>query len=72
MKQHNLSSVISMVIGITLLVVLDVSVIIYFIYFCVTIYHSILEIVFWAIMMLISFGGLNLLCIVMIKDILNK
>ena len=72
MKQHNLSSVISMVIGITLLVVLDVSVITYFIYACVTIYHSILEIVFWAIMMFISFGGLNLLCIVMIKDTLNK
>ena len=72
MKQHKLFNVILVVIGITLLVVLDVSVITYFIYACVTIYHSAMEIILWAIMMFISFGGLNLLCIIMIKDINNK
>ena len=72
MKQHNLSSVIFVVTGITLLVVLDVSVITYFIYACVTIHHSILEIIFWAIVMFSTFGTFNLLGVMMIKDLTNN
>ena len=72
MKKHKLSDVIFMVITITLLVVINVSVITYFIYCCVTIHHSILEIIFWAIVIFSTFGTFNLLGIVMIKDINNK
>ena len=72
MKQHNLSSVISVVIGIILLVILNVSVVTYFIYACVTIYHSVIEILFWAIVMFSAFGTFNLFGITMIKDINNQ
>ena len=72
MKKHKLSDVIFMVITITLLVVINVSVITYFIYCCVTIHHSILETIFWAIVIFSTFGTFNLLGIVMIKDINNK
>ena len=72
MKPHKLSDVMFVVITITLLVVLDVLVLSYFIYCCVTIYHSILEIIFWAIVMFSTFGTFNLLGIMMIKDINNK
>ena len=47
MKQHNLTSVILVVTGITLLVVHDVLVLAYFIYCCVTIHHNITEIVLY-------------------------
>ena len=71
-KQHKLSDVIFMVITITFLLVLDVLVLSYFIYCSVTIHHNILEIIFWAIVMFLTFGGLNLLGIMMIKDTLNN
>ena len=69
MKQHKLSDVMFMVITITLLDVLALS---YFIYCCVTIYHSILEIIFWAITMFYIIGGFNFLGIMMIKDLTNN
>ena len=72
MKQHKLSDVISVVITITLIVVLDVLALSYFIYCSVTIHHSILEIIFWAIVMFSTFGTFNLLGIIMIKDTLNN
>ena len=72
MKQHKLSDVMFVVITITLLVVLDVLALSYFIYCCVTIHHSILEIIFWAIVMFSTFGTFNLLGIMMIKDITNN
>ena len=72
MKQHKLSNVMFVVITITLLVVLDVLVITYFIYCCVTIHHSILEIIFWAITMFYIIGGFNFLGIMMIKDLTNN
>ena len=72
MKPHKLSDVMFVVITITLLVVLDVLVLSYFIYFSVTIHHSILEIIFWAIVMFSTFGTFNLLGIIMIKDTLNN
>ena len=71
-RQHKLSDVIFVVITITFLVVLDVLALSYFIYCCVTVHHSILEIIFWAIVMFSTFGTLNLLGIMMIKDINNK
>ena len=61
-----------MVITITLLVALDVLCLYYFIYCCVIIYHSILEIIFWAIVMFSTFGTFNFIGIMMIKDINNK
>ena len=72
MKPHKLSDVMFVVITITLLVVLDVLVLSYFIYFSVTVHHSILEIIFWAIVIFSTFGTFNLLGIMMIKDINNK
>ena len=72
MKQHNLSSVISMVIGITLLVVLDVLTISNFIYCCITRQYDINEIIFWAFVIPIVFGSFNFFCIAIIKDIHNK
>lgn len=72
MKQHKLSDVMFVVITITLLVVLDVLVLSYFIYFSVIIHHNILEIIFWAIVMFSTFGTFNLLGIMMIKDMNNK
>ena len=72
MKQHKLSDVIFMVITITLLVVLDVLVLSYFIYCCVTIHHNILDTIFWVIVMFLTFGTFNLLGIMMIKDVNNK
>lgn len=72
MKPHKLSDVMFVVITITLLVVLDVLVLSYFIYCCVTIYHSIIETIFWAIVMFSTFGTFNLLGIMMIKDMSNK
>ena len=72
MKPHKLSDVMFVVITITLLVVLDVLAISYFIYFSVTVHHSILEIIFWAIVMFSTFGTFNLLGIMMIKDMNNK
>ena len=72
MKSHKLSDVMFVVITITLLVVLDVLVLSYFIYFSVTVHHSILEIIFWAIVMFSTFGTFNLLGIIMIKDLTNN
>ena len=72
MKPHKLSDVMFVVITITLLVVLDVLAISYFIYFSVTVHHSILEIIFCAIVMFSTFGTFNLLGIMMIKDMNNK
>ena len=72
MKSHKLSDVIFMIITITFLVVLDVLVLFYFIYFSVTVHHSILEVIFWVIVMFSTFGTFNLLGIMMIKDINNK
>ena len=72
MKQHNLSSVIFVVTGITLLVVLDVLVLFSFIYCCITINHNIEEIIFWAVIMFFTAGTLNFLVIAMIKDLLNN
>ena len=72
MKQHKLSDVMFVVITITLLVVLDVLVLSYFIYFSVTVHHSILEIIFWAIVMFSTFGTFNFLGIMMIKDLTNN
>ena len=72
MKPHKLSDVMFVVITITLLVVLDVLVLSYFIYCSVTIHHSILENIFWGIVMFSTFGTFNLLGIMMIKDINNK
>lgn len=72
MRQHKLSDVIFMVITITVLVVLDVLALSYFIYCCITVYYSILEIIFWAIVMFSTFGTFNLLGIAMIKDTFNK
>ena len=72
MKPNKLSDVMFVVITITLLVVLDVLVLSYFIYCCVTIYHSIIETIFWAIVMFSTFGTFNLLGIMMIKDMNNK
>ena len=71
-KQHKLSDVMFVVITITLLVVLDVLALSYFIYYCITVHHSILEIIFWAIVMFSTFGTFNLLGITMIKDMNNK
>ena len=71
MKQHKLSDVIFMVITITALVALDVLALSYFIYCCITVYHSILDIIFWAIVMFSTFGTFNLFGIMMIKDINN-
>lgn len=72
MKQHKLSDVMLVVITIILLVVLDVLVLYYFIYFSVTVHHSILEIIFWAIVMFSTLGTFNLLGIMMTKDMNNK
>lgn len=72
MKPHKLSDVMFVVITITLLVVLDVLALSYFIYCSVTIYHSILDIIFWAIVMFSTFGTFNLLGIMMIKDLTNN
>lgn len=72
MKPHKLSDVMFVVITITLLMVLDVLVLSYFIYCSVTIHHSILEIIFWVIVMFSTFGTFNLLGIIMIKDTLNN
>ena len=72
MKPYKLSDVMFVVITITLLVVLDVLALSYFIYCSVTIHNSILEIIFWAIVMFSTFGTFNLLGIMMIKDINNK
>ena len=72
MEPHKLSDVMFVVITITLLVVHDVLVLSYFIYCCVTIYHSIIETIFWAIVMFSTFGTFNLLGIMMIKDMSNK
>ena len=72
MKQQKLSEVVFMVIIITLLIVLDVLALSYFIYCCVTIHHNILEIMLWAMIMFSTFGTFNLLGIMMIKDITNN
>ena len=72
MRQHKLSDVIFMVITITFLVVHDVLVLAYFIYYCVTIPHSIEEIILWSIAVFSTFGTINFLVIAMIKDLLNK
>ena len=72
MKQNNLLDVIFMITEITFLVVLNVLVLSYFIYCCVTIYHNIEEIIFWAIMILIVLVQFNTMCIIMIKELLNK
>lgn len=72
MKQHNLTSVILVVIGITLLVVLDVLVLFSFIYCCITINRSIEEIILWSIAVFFTAGTINFLVIAMIKDLLNK
>lgn len=70
MKQHNLTSVILVVIGITLFVVHDVLVLAYFIYCCIN--NNIEEIILWGITMFSTFGTFNFLGIMMIKDLLNK
>ena len=72
MKQHNLTSVILVVTGITLLVVHDVLVLAYFIYCCVTIHHNIGEIILWSISVFFTVGTLNFIVITTIKDLLNK
>lgn len=70
MKQHNLTSVILVVIGITLLVVHDVLVLAYFIYCCIN--NNIGEIILWGITVFFTAGTINFLVIAMIKDLLNK
>ena len=70
MKQHNLTSVILVVTGITLLVVHDVLVLAYFIYCCIN--NSIEWIILWSIAVFFTAGTINFLVIAMIKDLLNK
>lgn len=72
MKQHNLTSVILVVTGITLIVVHDVLVLAYFIYYCTTINNSIEWIVLWSIAVFFTVGTLNFLVIAIIKDLLNN
>ena len=72
MKQHNLSSVIFVVTGITLLVVFDVLVLSSFIYSCITINHNIEKIILWSIAVFFTAGTINFIVIAMIKDLTNN